>query len=275
MTHTPPATDGAILDLSEFYYLLRTYHATAVIGLEGEGLFPAPGPAADALLDDGFARLQFHGWLRPAERPGRFELNPELALLVAVVADPQFAIVSARNLSETQRALVNHYLGADLIVELTLTAERRVRLAFVPDGKVLLQRVEGLLAATPNPLPPARYSLPEPDFEAVQRLVRAGQTAVAVQRLATAGLSAEHAQSLARAVQSAPGDGTLFVVRTGAGQIRAGRKAALHEAPTGAWLSRREDSTTTALSLETVHAGTISGVVESYLQSLMVLEPVA
>jgi hypothetical protein len=66
------------------------------------------------------------------------------------------------------------------------------------------------------------------------------------------------------------------VLRTGAGEIFGGRKAALHEGAAGAWLSRREDSATTALSVETVQAGTVSGVVESYLQSLWaLLEPVA
>ena len=270
MTQTNNPTDGVVLEPSEFYYLLRMNYATRVIGLDEAGLFPRPGAAADALLQEGFGKLQFHGWLKPAER-GRFDLNPELALLVAVVADPQFAVVAARNLTEREVAMANHYLGADLIVELTLTPERHVRLAFEPDRPTLLRRLEELLAATHNPLPPARYSLPEPEFEAIQQAARAGQTSAAVKRLVAAGFGAEHARSLAQALQTPVGDGQLVVVRVAAGDILGGRKAATHAAAAGAWLSRREDSTTIVLSVETVHAGTVSGVVASYLQSLNVL----
>ncbi len=276
MTQTPPATDGVVLEIAELYYLLRTHHAVAVIGLEDEGLFPPPGAAADALIDEGFAKLQFHGWLRPAERPGRFALNPEIALLAAIVANPQFVLVTARALSATERAQANHYVGADLIAELTLTPARHIRLAFVQNKATLLQRVEDLLRPTPNPLPPARYSLPEPEFEAITALARGGAAAAALERLRGAGLSAEHAQSLTQALAAVTGDGTLFVMRTGAGEIFGGRKATVHEGPAGAWLTRREDSASTALSIETVQPGTVSGVVESYVQALVaLLEPVA
>lgn len=276
MTQTPRPNDGVLLDPSEFYYLLRSNHARRVVGLDAEDLFPAPGPAADKLIAEGFARLQLHGWLRPADRGGRFDLNPEVALLVAVVADAQIALVSARNLDQARQGLANHYIGADLIVELTLTPQRQIRLAFVQNKPTLLQRIEDLLAPTPNPLRPARYSLPEPEFEAVTALARGGQPGAAAGRLAAAGLSREHAMSLTQALETTAGDGSLFVMRVGLGEIRAGRKAALHEGAAGAWLSRREDSTSVLLSLETVQVGTVSGVVDSYLQSLLVpLEPVA
>ena len=268
MTQMISPAGGVVLEPSEFYYLLRMNYATTAIGLEEEGLFPPPGAAADALLREGFGKLQFHGWLRPVQR-GRFDLNPELALMAAVVADPQYAVVTARQISATEAAVANHYLGGDLIVEVTLTPDRQVRLASVPDRVSLLKRVEELLAPTPNPLPPARYSLPEPDFEAIQQAARAGQNIA--ERLMAAGFGRDHARTLAEALKTPVGDGRLAVVRVGAGEILGGRKAAIHEAPSGAWLSRREDSTTLVLSVETVQAGTVSGVVESYLQSLWVL----
>jgi hypothetical protein len=274
MTQSANDAGGVVIELSEFYYLLRMHAATKAIGLETDGLLPPPGAAADALLEEGFARLQFHGWLKPAERPGRFELHPQLALLAAVVADPQFVVVAARRLSATEAALAHHYLGAGLIVELTLSPQRQVRLALEPDQATLLRRVEALLAPTPNPLPPARYSLPEPEFDAIQAVALAAQPVV--ERLVAAGLSTEHARSLAQALAGRQGDGSLVVLRAAAGNSLGGRKAAVHNGAAGAWLSRREDSTTRVLSVETVQAGTVSGVLESYLQSLRVLlEPVA
>ena len=273
MTQTTSSAGGVELEPSEFYYLLRMHAARTAIGLEDQGLLPATNAAADALLQEGFAKLKFHGWLRPAER-GRFDLNPEVALLAAVVADPQYVVVAARQTSATEAAVAIHYLGADLIVELTLTPERHVRLAFEKDRAMLLERVEALLAPTPNPTPPARYSLPEPQFETIVAAARAGSPAA--EPLRAAGLSAEHARSLARALETPVGDGRLAVVRVGAGEILGGRKAALHDGPGGAWLTRREDSTTRVLSVETVQPGVLAGVVESYLQSLWVLrEPVA
>jgi hypothetical protein len=275
MTQTSSAAGGVVLEPAEFYYLMRMNAATRVIGLEDMGVMPPPGAAGDAQLQEGFGKLQFHGWLRPVQR-GRFDLNPELALLAAVVADPQYVVVAARNLTVSEVAVANHYLGADLIVELTLTAERHIRLAFEPDRVTLLKRVEELLAPTPNALPPARYSLPEPDFEVIRAAARGGQVTAAAERLGAAGFSAAHARSLAEALQTPQGDGRVAVVRVGAGEILGGRKAATHDGAAGGWLSRREDSTTLALSVETVQAGTVSGVVESYLQSLWVLlEPVA
>jgi hypothetical protein len=264
-----------VLEPAEFYYLMRMNAATTVIGLESPDLVPPPGPAADARLQEGFAQLRFHGWLRPVER-GRFDLNPEVALLAAVVADPQYVVVAARDLSDTELAVANHYLGADLIVELTLTPEGHVRLAFEPDRATLLRRIEALLAPTHNSLPPARYSLPEPDFESIRQAARTGQAEAAAPRLEAAGFSPAHARSLAVALQSSVGDARLVVVRAGGGQILGGRKATTHDGAAGGWLSRREDPNTVALSVETVQAGTVSGVVESYLQALWVLrEPVA
>jgi hypothetical protein len=274
MTQTTSAAGGVVLEPSEFYYLVRMNAATTVVGLEAPDLVPPPGPAADARLQEGFAKLRFHGWLRAVER-GRFDLNPELALLAAVVANPHYVVVAARNLSETEVAVANHYLGADLIVELTLTPERHVRLAFEPDRDTLLRRIEELLAPTPNPLAPARYNLPEPDFESSRAAARAA-LAAAAQRLEAAGFSPAHARSLAEALQTPVGDGRLVVVRAATGQILGGRKAATHDGAAGAWLSRREDPNSLELSVETVQAGTVSGVVESYLQALWVLrEPVA
>ncbi len=271
MTQTAKPTNGVVLEAPEFYYLLRTFAATQVIGLEAEGLFPPPGAAADAMLDEGFARLQRHGWLRPAEQPGRFNLNDELALLAAVVADPRYVVVVSKNLAEAEHALANHYLGADVIVELTVTPERHIRLAFEADRPTLLRRVEELLAPTHNPLPPARYSLPEPAFEAIQAQARRGQPAAAKAGLSAAGLKPDHADSLAQALTTPVGDGQLVVVRVAAGEILAGRKAALHNGPAGGWLARREEAATAALGVETVLPGAVSGVVESFLQSLMVV----
>lgn len=275
MTQSTSAAGGVVLEPAEFYYLMRMHAATTVIGLESPDLVPRPGPAADARLQEGFAQLRFHGWLRPVER-GRFDLHPEVALLAAVVADPQYVVVAARNLSDTALAVANHYLGADLIVELTLTPEGHVRLAFEPDRATLLRRIEALLAPTHNSLPPAHYSLAEPDFESIRQAARTGPAEAAALRLEAAGFSPEHARSLAMALQSAVGDARLAVVRAGAGQILGGRQAVTHDGAAGGWLSRREDPNTVALRVETVQAGTVSGVTASYLQALWVLrEPVA
>lgn len=275
MTQSTSPAGGVVLEPSEFYYLLRMNYARAAIGLEEPGLIPPPGAAADAMLQEGFAKLRFHGWLRPVER-GRFELNPELALLAAVVADPQYVVVAARQLSPAEAAVANHYLGAELIVELTLTPERQVRLAFEPDRVTLLKRVEELLAPTPNPLPPAQYRLLEQALEAVTQAARAGQLEAATRQLAAAGFSPDHAATLAQALSRPVGDGRVAVVRAGAGEILAGRKADVYDGAGGAWLVRREEATTPALSVETVRAGTVSGVVESYLQALwVVMETVA
>jgi hypothetical protein len=141
---------------------------------------------------------------------------------------------------------------------------------------MLLKRVEELLAPVPNPLPPAQYRLSEAECEALQQAARSGDVDAVAGRLVAAGFSSEHARSLAEALQSSVGDGQLAVVRTGGGEILGGRKATVHGGPAGAWLSRREEATTPALSFETVKAGTVSGVVESYMQSLWALmEPVA
>lgn len=272
MTQTTSPAGGVVLEPSEFYYLLRMHAARHAIGLEDQGLLPQTGAEADALLQDGFAKLKFHGWLRPAER-GRFDLHPELALLAAVVADPQFVVVAARQLNAAEAALANYYLGAELIVELTLTPERRVRLAFVADRPTLHARVAALLVPTPNPLPPAQVALPEPEFEALRAAARAGQPATAA---GLSVLSPAHARSLAEALAAPVGDGRLAVVRTGGGEILGGRKATVYDGPAGAWLVHRAEAAAPALEVQTVQPGTVAGLVESYLQALWVLmEPVA
>ncbi|MGZ7274548.1 hypothetical protein ACXWPL_09950, partial [Streptococcus pyogenes] len=65
----------------------------------------------------GMERLKAHGWLKPLEN-NQFHLSDTLLLMVATIADPQVAIISACETATGGAKVLTHYLADADIVEL-------------------------------------------------------------------------------------------------------------------------------------------------------------
>ncbi len=259
--------NGVVLEPAEFLYLLRTFKAQAVVGLDNAALFPADPAAEQARLAEGFAKLKAHGWLRETQ-PGRFDLDPAVALLAAVVADPEVVILTVRNTSDTGRELVSHYLASSVIVELAAQPEVSYRLASVPDLPTTIGRIQRVLGVPAADGGGYQFSIEAPDFASIQQLAAGRQRERAQALLRQHGLPAEAIESLMAALGASDQGGTVVVLQQAAGHATVGRKADLYRHAGTVWLARRAEAGAPTLSVETTRAEVFAATVKSYVAAL-------
>lgn len=120
----------AKLDTSELAYLFHVLEARRAVGVDNHRLFPAEVSIRDALLEQGLAKLQEHGWF--VARDGAIDANDELMLMAAVVANPATTLAATHIISSEARQAVTYYLNQGIIVELFMAA----------DGDYVLSRLE-------------------------------------------------------------------------------------------------------------------------------------
>lgn len=260
---------GVSLSAPELAYLLTSLRATSVMGLDDPRLFPADPAERQALLGEGRRRLIVNGWLRPGKKPGQLDLDNSLTLLAAVVADPEFVLLTVRVLPAAGQAQVlRHYLAVGLIVEVMEAGSGQFQLGFVPDLAATAARLAELLqlgdpapAQTPPPAeaPGLHFTLPESAFEALQALAGDHAATAAAQAeappatgpdergngarqqapdpahpasalLAEHGLTGPAAADLLAALGPAAGGGQLVLGRRQGGRLVAGRRLRLCKA---------------------------------------------
>ncbi|HZF51002.1 MAG TPA: hypothetical protein VE093_20220 [Polyangiaceae bacterium] len=137
------------LEIDELAALVGFLNAKKLVGLD-EGLFRA---FSEENLPRLVARLNEHGWLRPAERPGTWHFNEDLMQALAVAVAPQVAVL-ARSLA--QEKSVVFYLADDEITEIVVTAEEAVVVSIDGLDEMVAQVIEFLRDAWPGELVVAR-----------------------------------------------------------------------------------------------------------------------
>lgn len=260
---------GAILESSEFAYLLATLHAPQVVGVDAPELFPVEPGERETLFEKGSQLLKEHGWLQALPQPGQFFLNDTLLYLAAVVADPKFVVFTIRTQPDGSSRVLLHYLAEPDMVELSVSADQKYTLAMVPDRATLLARIQAMLDLPPtaqrNDL---RFMIEEPAFETIQDLAEDGQAEQARALLKQLGVNGNTGESLVKALQTPEANGLVVVVRPWHGQIEAGRKASLFRNLDVVWLAKRVDAKSNTFSVETVQADTLPNVLNAYLEFL-------
>jgi len=261
---------GAILEPSEFAYLMGTLKTPQVVGVDAPELFPVDSAEQTALYKEGARKLQEHGWLVPLENPSQFNLNVDLLYMAAVVAEPQFVIFTIRTQPDGSSRVLLHYLAEPDIVELSVTAGPKYALALVPDRAVLLGRIREMLDLPQStPGSEVRFMIEEPAFETIQDLAEDGETAEAAALLKQeVGVNGHVGDSLVKALETPGTSGLVVVVRPRQGQIEAGRKASLFRSVDVVWLAKRVDAKSSTYSVETVQADTLPVMLETYLEFL-------
>ncbi len=137
------------LEIDELAALVGFLNAKKLVGLD-EGLFRA---FSEENIPRLVAKLNEHGWLRPAERPGTWHFNEDLMQALAVAVAPQLAVL-ARSL--TQEKSVVFYLADDEITEIVVTAEEAVVVSIDGLDEMVAQVIEFLRDAWPGELVVAR-----------------------------------------------------------------------------------------------------------------------
>ena len=114
------------LEIDELAALCGFLNARKLVGLD-ESLFRA---FSEENLPFLVAKLNAHGWITPAERPGTWHLHEDLMQTLAVAVAPQVAVL-ARSLG--QRKSIVFYLADDEITEIVVT-----------DRQAVVARIDGL-----------------------------------------------------------------------------------------------------------------------------------
>ena len=114
-----PTMRAFSLEIDELATLVGLLHAKKLVGLDEE-LFRA---ISEENLPRVMAKLNAHGWVRPAERPETWHFNEELMQTLAVAVAPQIAVLARL---EAQGKSVVCYLADDAITEIVVTNHRAV-----------------------------------------------------------------------------------------------------------------------------------------------------
>ena len=259
---------GLILESEELAWLLNALHAKAVVGLDDPSLFPGERQIRDATWDVGLKKLQEHKWVVPAQGPGQWRMNDDLMWLVAVVADPEFVLVTIRSRSKSEQTVVLHYLADKTIVQLTAAGKGQYGLGVVPDLATLWSRMGDLLAlpAPGQASASARFSIDPQMLTSAQELVAAGEVEAAAAVLRKEDLAAADREAFLAALAGvARGEmGVVHVIRAQAGQVQSDRKVTFVRQAGQAWLVHRP-SEGAALTVESVQDGSLGQVLGPYL----------
>jgi hypothetical protein len=148
------------LEIDELAALVGFLNAKKLVGLD-ESLFRA---FSEENLPRLMAKLNEHGWLLPAERPGTWHINEELMQTLAVAVAPQLAVLARR---AAQKKSIVFYLADDAITEIVVTADRAVVARIDGLDEMVSQVMEFLQDAWPSELAIARVK--GDSFEAGRR----------------------------------------------------------------------------------------------------------
>src|SRR5689334_4531228 len=102
---------GILLDRPQFLALMDAAQANAVVGLDMAEIAPKDYEEHKALVEKGLKELQDAGVLRPVGDVN--VLDPDLLSMAVLIAHPEAAVVTTRELPDKGQQLFLHYLAGD------------------------------------------------------------------------------------------------------------------------------------------------------------------
>ncbi|EYF01220.1 hypothetical protein [Chondromyces apiculatus] len=148
------------LDIDELAALVGLLNARKLVGLD-EALFQA---FTEENLPRLMAKLQAHGWVEPAERPGTWHFDEDLMQTLAVAVAPEIAVL-ARTLGPS-RSIV-FYLADDETTGIAVTDEQALVARLDDHGEMVAQVMMFLNEKWPAEIIVARVA--GQDFDAGRR----------------------------------------------------------------------------------------------------------
>lgn len=191
----------AMLQPSEFAYLLHALGAKQVIGANNAQLFPQEVASIDALMEQGLAELKAHGWLIPDG--DAFKTHTGLVLLTAVIADPEIVLVLTLAAAGGGKQTITYSLAQNLTVEQVFTSEQKYLLTQLEGADTLVERVDQALGLT-NKLPAqsGEIFLDSSSFETAMQQAARGHLAALEAALTEANNDLHNAAALAASLAS-------------------------------------------------------------------------
>ncbi len=240
------------LEPAELSYLLQTINARSVVGVDNATLFPADKAKNEALLKLGRERLELHGWLKPIPDSNKVNFDPSICYLVAIMADPDTAIVTLRQERRGTYQLITHYLAGRVIVEQMRTSDGLYRLAFVSSLNTAVARIQSAVQLSDTGVSQAapQIFLNRQAFSRIKNLASEGQTETAVAELQKEGIDPSLAVSLVGTIQLPTYQGMVVVMQREEGQIVAKRNMAVMQSQQASWLIRMDNLNDPQITLE-------------------------
>lgn len=240
------------LEPAELSYLLQTIRAYSIVGADNAALFPADAAENEALLRQGRERLEFHGLLKPVAGTNKMNFDPSLCYLIAVMADPDTAVVTLRQEQHGTYQLMTHYLAGQVIVEQRRTSDGLYQLGFVSNLATAVSRIQSVVqldeTSTTHAAP--QIFLNRQAFTRVKNLANEGQTETAVAQLQQEGIDPNLAISLVGTIQMPTYQGMVIIMQRENGQIIAKRNMAIMQSQQASWLIRMDDLNDPQIALE-------------------------
>jgi hypothetical protein len=239
------------LEPAELSYLLQTVNARSVIGIDSAELFPQDEAENEVLLRTGSKRLQANGWLVADAQSGKMQFNETLCYLVAIMADPEFAIMTVQQQLMGSFQLITHYLAGQLIVEQIRTADKRYQLAFVSRLSTTLERIQSVIRpVTDAGQNQIQIMVERQSYARMKELVRRGQTESAVSEFEKHGFDHSHAASLVSTMQLPELRTAVAVLQREDGQATTTCNLTVMQGQQDGWLLRSEGLDAPDLILE-------------------------
>jgi hypothetical protein len=242
------------LEPAELAYLLQTIRADSVVGVDNAELFPSDEAENEALLKLGRERLEFHGWLTPVAGSSKMNFDPSICYLIAIMADPDTAVVTLRQERRGTYQLIAHYLAGQVIVEQRRTSDGLYQLGFVSSLATAVSRIQAAvqLSETGANQAAPQIFLNRQAFTRVKNLANDGQTETAVAELQKEGIETALAVSLVATIQLPTYQGMIIVMQRENGQIVAKRNMAVMQSRQASWLIRMDDPNDPKIALESI-----------------------
>jgi len=257
-----------ILESSEFAYLLAMVNAESIPGIHDPALFPNDNESRNSTFSSGFQLLKENGWIKPADKPSRFDFNEILLLMAAVIADPEYIVFTVRLTDKSEKQVIMHFMEGSDIVELVATNDGKYHIGIVPDPSDMYDRIKNILEIRGSEQQlQVKFFTDEKVFEEIKSLISKGEHAPAAQMLEQLGLGSISIKSLTGALSRADWR-KIIVMKATNGALKTGRKASLFQGDDCFWLARRLDVMTTKMSIETVQHDTISSFLSASFSTL-------
>jgi hypothetical protein len=256
-----------LLEPAELAYLLQMLNASSLLGADNAQLFPEDDVANDALLEQGFERLQSHGWLLADAESSKMVFNDRLIYLIAVMASPDAAILTMRQEKDSGQQLIAYYLASQIIAEQMKTADRRYQLAFVPSATILVQRIKSVIQpqVENGEVSEARVLLRRREFYQVKNLIAKGRGETAVTRLKIQGVDDDLAKSLVDAMQLSTFQGSVVSFRRHNGRLAATHRISVTKSKKACWLLHMGDDEDVLVILEPFSPKLLGDYLTTYL----------
>lgn len=222
-----------VLQHAELLAMLDALHVPTIIGLDAAAQTVSATERARLVLD-GRALLAARG-LMARSTSGEMLLNPLLATVASVLADPQVACLSVRTNHDGQRQLFLHHIAATYALEHTFPEQGQHRLALLPSPAALVPRLSAIFPVAQVADKSVTIQLPQSVLGSMIRLMRQNRRSMAAALLAPYVVSPDHQTWLLDALQQPQLRGVITMLRCHKRTVIAARNPGFLQGPAAAW----------------------------------------